>query len=99
MPNNIIPNCDKCKHTDTKSSRYPCSECNEYALDKWEAPKSKAKLRLPLLYEGNVIGYSIYDSENNRIDVTVLDPDSIKELYKDKDKHKGISIGFYKDAK
>ncbi len=34
-------NCDKCKYTDNKSSRYPCSECADYTLDKWEAPDSK----------------------------------------------------------
>ncbi len=29
-------NCNKCKYTDN-----PCSECDEDALDKWEAPDSK----------------------------------------------------------
>ena len=34
-------NCDNCNYTDNKSSRYPCSECAEYILDKWESPDSK----------------------------------------------------------
>ena len=33
--------CDKCKYTDTKSSRYPCSECSEFTLDKWEDPNKE----------------------------------------------------------
>ena len=28
--------CDKCKYTDLKSCRYPCSECHWLLLDKWE---------------------------------------------------------------
>lgn len=32
--------CDKCKHTDTKSCRYPCSECDDIRLNKWEDPNS-----------------------------------------------------------
>ena len=29
--------CDKCKYTDLKSCRYPCSECHDLMLNKWEA--------------------------------------------------------------
>ena len=29
------PSCDNCKYDLTKSSRYPCSECGDYTMDKW----------------------------------------------------------------
>ena len=33
--------CDNCKHVDDKSSRYPCSECDEFIFDKWEDPNKE----------------------------------------------------------
>lgn len=44
-------NCDACKHTDTKSTRYPCSECHYLLLDKWEAPRLQEWLSVALLYK------------------------------------------------
>ena len=52
------------------------------------------KRKLPLMFNNQVMGYSIYDVENNTIEVSILEPtDELRKMLSDKST-KEISIGF-----
>ena len=65
MPEEIDKTCRTCEDEDTKSCRYPCSECDEYELDKWtkKIDRSDWKLEHPKMFE--------YDSKNDIVDIFI----------------------------
>ncbi len=58
--------------------------------------KKKETIKIPFLYEGKEIGFSILNFKNNSIESTIMDSKFIGEFNKLKGKYENISIGFKK---